>query len=58
MSAETGTAEGDELDILATLVDAYEQKHFPHVLDHSASQSSVNVDSHEKTSPLGIRRLL
>lgn len=29
MSAETGTPEGDELDILATLVDAYEQKHFP-----------------------------
>lgn len=29
MSAETSTPEGDELDILATLVDAYELKHFP-----------------------------
>lgn len=29
MSAEAGTAEGDELDILATLVEAYEQKRFP-----------------------------
>lgn len=27
--AEEGTAEGDRLDVLATLVDAYEQKHFP-----------------------------
>ena len=29
MSAEPGTPEGDELDVLATLVDAYEEKHFP-----------------------------
>ena len=29
MSAEAGTPEGDELDILATLVEAYEQKQFP-----------------------------
>lgn len=29
MSASAGTPEGDELDILATLVEAYEQKHFP-----------------------------
>lgn len=29
MSAEAGTEEGDELDVLATLVDAYEAKHFP-----------------------------
>lgn len=29
MSAEAGTPEGDELDVLATLVEAYEQKHFP-----------------------------
>ena len=29
MSAQYGTAEGDELDILATLVDAYEREHFP-----------------------------
>ena len=29
MSAEANTPEGDELDVLATLVDAYEEKHFP-----------------------------
>ena len=29
MSAKLGTNKGDELDVLATLVEAYEQKHFP-----------------------------
>lgn len=29
MSAKRGTSKGDELDVLATLVEAYEQKHFP-----------------------------
>jgi len=29
MDAEPGTPEGDELDILATLVEVYEQRHFP-----------------------------
>ena len=29
MSAEYGTPEGDELDVLSTLVDAYEREHFP-----------------------------
>ncbi|MBI3285083.1 MAG: transcriptional regulator [Burkholderiales bacterium] len=29
MTAELGTPERDKLDILATLVQAYEQKHFP-----------------------------
>jgi len=29
MAAKGGTAEGDELDVLATLVEAYEKKHFP-----------------------------
>lgn len=28
-TAKAGTDEGDELDVLATLVEAYEQKHFP-----------------------------
>ncbi len=27
--ARTGTAEGDRLDVLATLVDAYEAEHYP-----------------------------
>lgn len=29
MNADTGTPEGDELDILVTLVEAYEAKHYP-----------------------------
>lgn len=29
MNAEFGTPEGDRLDVLATLVEAYEAKHFP-----------------------------
>ncbi len=29
MSAKPSTNKGDELDVLATLVEAYEQKHFP-----------------------------
>lgn len=29
MDAEPGTPEGDELDILATLVEVYEQRHYP-----------------------------
>ncbi len=29
MGAKPGSIEGDELDMLATLVDAYEEKHFP-----------------------------
>lgn len=29
MGARAGTAAGDELDVLATLVDAYEARHFP-----------------------------
>ena len=29
MSAEMGTPEGERLDVLATLVEAYERKHFP-----------------------------
>ena len=29
MSAKLGTNKGDELDVLATLVESYEQKHFP-----------------------------
>ncbi len=27
--AKSGTPEGDRLDVLATLIDAYEAKHFP-----------------------------
>ena len=29
MEAEPGTPEGDRLDVLATLVEAFEARHFP-----------------------------
>ena len=29
MSAKRGTPEGDKLDVLATLIEAYESRHFP-----------------------------
>ena len=29
MAAETGTPEGERLDVLVTLVEAYERRHFP-----------------------------
>ena len=29
MNAKAGTPEGERLDVLATLVEAYERKHFP-----------------------------
>ena len=29
MAAEPGTPEADELDVLTTLVEAYEDRHFP-----------------------------
>jgi HTH-type transcriptional regulator/antitoxin HigA len=29
MAAESDTPEGERLDVLATLVEAYERKHFP-----------------------------
>lgn len=29
MTAEPGTAEGDRLDVLGALIDAYEEKHYP-----------------------------
>ena len=32
MQAEPGTADGERLDVLATLVEAYERKHFPMAL--------------------------
>ena len=30
MDAAPGTEEGEELDVLATLVEAFEEKHFPY----------------------------
>jgi HTH-type transcriptional regulator / antitoxin HigA len=39
MEAKPGTPEGDELDILATLVDAYERQH--HAIDPPRSVEAV-----------------
>jgi HTH-type transcriptional regulator / antitoxin HigA len=40
MSAEVGTPEGDRLDIIATLVEAYEAKYFPMELANPINASS------------------
>ena len=38
MFAEYDTPEGERLDVLVTLVEAYEQRHFPlNLLDHVAA---------------------
>ncbi len=34
MNAKQGTTAGDELDVLTTLVDAYEARHFPIISDY------------------------
>lgn len=44
MSAAAGTSEGDELDILATLVEAYEQKHFP--IEPADPIEAINFRNH------------
>lgn len=42
MMAELGTLDGDKLDVLVTLVEAYEHKHFP--LDLCARRTPVSAD--------------
>jgi HTH-type transcriptional regulator/antitoxin HigA len=37
MSAKAGSPEGDRLDVLATLVEAYERDHFPMDLSDAVS---------------------
>jgi len=48
--AEPGTPEEEELDILATLVDAYEEKHFPMGKPHPIKAIKVQMEG------LGISR--
>lgn len=44
MLAEFGSPEGDRLDVLATLVDAYESKHFPMELPDPVDAIKFSMD--------------
>ncbi|QBB69916.1 transcriptional regulator [Pseudolysobacter antarcticus] len=44
MNARFGTPEGDRLDILATLVEAYEEKHFPMDLPDAISAIKFRME--------------
>lgn len=44
--AEAGTPEDDELEILVTLVDAYEEKHFPMGKPHPIEAIKIQMESH------------
>lgn len=46
MSAEFGTPEGDRLDVLATLVEAYEKQHFP--LDWPTPVEAIKFSMEQK----------
>lgn len=48
MAAKRGTAESDRLDVLATLVEAYEAKHFP--LDLPDLPASLIVSMRSSTT--------
>jgi HTH-type transcriptional regulator/antitoxin HigA len=43
--AEPGSAEDDELEILATLVDAYEEKHFPIGKPHPIEAIKISMEN-------------
>jgi HTH-type transcriptional regulator/antitoxin HigA len=42
--AEPGSPEDDELEILATLVDAYEEKHFPIDMPHPVEAIKIRME--------------
>jgi HTH-type transcriptional regulator/antitoxin HigA len=44
--AEPGSKEEEELDILATLVDAYEEKHFPIGMPHPIKAIEIQMQAH------------
>ena len=46
MMAEPDTAEGEKLDVLATLVEAYEKKHYP--LDLPDSVEAIKFEMEQK----------
>ncbi len=49
MSAEFGTPEGDRLDVLATLAQAYEQKHFPADFPDPVEAIRFHMEQHQLT---------
>ena len=44
MHASTGTAEGDRLDVLVTLIEAYERMHFPMDLPDAVEAIKFRMD--------------
>jgi HTH-type transcriptional regulator/antitoxin HigA len=49
MDAEAGTPEDDELDVLATLVEAYEAKHYPIDLPDPIEAIKFHMEQNEMT---------
>ncbi len=49
MSAEFGTPEGDRLDVLATLAQAYEEKHFPADSPDPIEAIRFHMEQHQLT---------
>lgn len=49
MMAKAGTPEGDRLDVLVTLVEAYEQKNFPIDLPDAVSAIQLGMERTGKT---------
>lgn len=50
MNAKAGTPEGERLDVLATLVEAYERKHFPPTRWRPSSSGWSSRGSRPRTS--------
>ena len=48
-NASEGSTEGDELDILATLIEAYEREHYPIDLPTRSKRSSFDWNRKAKT---------
>jgi len=46
MVAEPGTAEGERLDVLATLIEAYEEKHYP--MEHPDPVEAIKFEMERK----------
>jgi hypothetical protein len=57
MDAKSGTEEGDELEVLATLVDVYEEKYFPMgVADPRSTENSLCLTRCGWSSPMPVPR--
>ncbi|MDD9810820.1 MAG: transcriptional regulator [Gammaproteobacteria bacterium] len=46
MDAKAGSAEGEQLDVLATLIEAYEEKHYP--LEHPDPVEAIKFEMERK----------